>query len=138
MANNNGDFQQKLAEWMNGRNGPDELGVSVTMLAVVMLLLNIFVQTFVLSIIALLLIGYSVWRLLSRDVESRETENVLFLDFVSPVMPWFRNPGGAMTELRDYKHLACPECGQRVRVPRKKGKIRITCPKCQAKFEAKS
>ncbi len=138
MANNNGDFQQKLAEWMNGRNGPDELGVSVTMLAVVMLLLNIFVQTFVLSIIALLLIGYSVWRLLSRDVESRETENVVFLDFVSPVMPWFRNPGGAMTELRDYKHLACPECGQRVRVPRKKGKIRITCPKCQAKFEAKS
>ena len=138
MAKNNGDFQQKLAEWMNGRNGPDELGVCVTMLAVVMLLLNIFVQTFVLSVIALLLIGYSVWRLLSRAVESRETENVVFLDFVSPVMPWFRNPGGAMTELRDYKHLACPECGQRVRVPRKKGKIRITCPKCQAKFEAKS
>ncbi|MDO4798818.1 MAG: hypothetical protein Q4A01_12455, partial [Coriobacteriales bacterium] len=60
------------------------------------------------------------------------------LDFVSPVMPWFRNPGDAAKEFKGYKHLTCPECGQRVRVPRKKGKIRITCPKCHAKFEAKS
>ena len=35
-------------------------------------------------------------------------------------------------------HLTCPDCGQRVRVPRGKGKIRITCPNCKSKFDAQS
>ncbi|MBR3158696.1 MAG: zinc ribbon domain-containing protein [Atopobiaceae bacterium] len=135
---NKAGFKDKLAAWMEGRNGSDELGVSILMVALLLLIINLFVRSFVLSIFALLLIGYCCWRLSSRDVEARETENVVFLDFVAPIMPWFRNPGSAAKELREYKHLTCPECGQRVRVPRKKGKLRITCPSCHAKFEAKS
>lgn len=142
MATENNDSQperkQKLAEWMAGRNGSDELGICVAVVALLLLLVNIFVHSIILSVFALLLIGYSCWRLFSRNVEARETENVVFCDFVSPILPWFRNPAAATKEFHDFKHLACPECGQRVRVPRKKGKIRITCPKCQAKFEAKS
>lgn len=137
-SNSQGGLRQKLAAWMEGRNGSDELGTCVLAIALILLVLNLFFHTFVLSIVALFLAGYSCWRLSSRDVEARETENVVFLDFVSPLMPWLRNPGGAAKELRKYKHLTCPECGQRVRVPRKKGKLRVTCPSCQAKFEAKS
>ena len=131
-------FQQRLADWMVGRNGSDELGICVSVVALVLLLINTFVRTFVLSVFALLLVGYSCWRMSSRDVEARETENAVFLDFASPIMPWLRNPAAAAKEFRAYKHLTCPECGQRVRVPRKKGKLRVTCPQCRAKFEAKS
>lgn len=133
-----GGLQQKIAVWLSGRNGSDELGICVLIVASLLLLINIFVRSIILSVCALLLIGYCCWRMASRDIEARETENVVFMDFVSPIMPWFRNPGAAAKELREYKHLTCPECGQRVRVPRKKGKLRITCPKCQTKFEAKS
>ena len=129
---------QKIGAWMQGRNGSDALGVCVIVVAVLLLFINLFVKTFILSAFALLLMIYSCWRVTSKDVEARETENSVFLDFVSPIVPWFRNPGGAAKELKAYKHLSCPECGQRVRVPRKKGKIRITCPSCKNKFEAKS
>ena len=60
------------------------------------------------------------------------------LEFIGPVRPWLRNPAKAMGEARAYKHLKCPECGQRVRVPRGKGKIRVRCPQCKTKFDARS
>lgn len=138
MADEKTDVKQKVTTWMSGRNGWDELTVVVFVVALLLVVINVFVRTFILSIFALLLMGCVVWRVLSRNVEERETENAVFLDFVSPILPWLRHPVAAAKEVRTYKHLSCPECGQRVRVPRKKGKIRITCPKCQAKFEAKS
>lgn len=138
MAEEKGGFWQKVATWMDGRNGSDELGTCVLIVALLLVVINAFLHTFILTVFSLLLIGYSCWRLSSRDVEARETENVVFLDFVSPIVPWIRHPVGSVREVRAYKHLSCPECGQRVRVPRKKGKIRITCPKCSAKFETKS
>ncbi len=138
MADEKSGVGSKIASWMEGRNGSDELGICVLVVALLLIVINVFVRTFILTAFALVLIGYSFWRLISRDVEAREGENVIFLDFVSPIMPWLKHPAEAAREVRAYKHLACPECGQRVRVPRKKGKIRITCPKCSAKFEAKS
>ena len=138
MADEKKDFKQKVGTWMSGRNGWDELTVFVLSIAIILMLVNVFVRTFILSIISLVLMVYVCWRILSRNAEEREVENSVFLDFVSPIIPWFRHPAAAAKEVRTYTHLSCPECGQRVRVPRKKGKIRITCPKCQAKFEAKS
>ena len=41
-------------------------------------------------------------------------------------------------ELRAYKHVRCTSCKQKMRVPRGKGKLRVTCPKCRTKFEVKS
>ena len=42
--------------------------------------------------------------------------------------------------IRDRKHryFTCPRCHQTVRVPRGKGKIAITCPKCKEKFTKKT
>ena len=37
-----------------------------------------------------------------------------------------------------YRFYKCPQCRQRVRVPKGKGRICITCPKCRAEFIKKS
>ncbi len=34
--------------------------------------------------------------------------------------------------------MKCPKCGITTRVPKGKGKIRITCPKCGEIFQRKS
>ena len=39
---------------------------------------------------------------------------------------------------RQHRYFACPKCRQTVRVPRGKGKISITCPKCREKFIRKT
>ena len=35
----------------------------------------------------------------------------------------------------DYTVEKCPSCEARMRVPKNKGKIRVTCHQCQHKFE---
>ena len=39
---------------------------------------------------------------------------------------------------REHRYYACPKCRQPVRVPRGKGKIAITCPKCKERFIKKT
>lgn len=39
------------------------------------------------------------------------------------------------TQFRDYKITKCPNCGQKLRLPRRKGKIVVTCKKCSTKFD---
>lgn len=136
MADN--DMKQKLAAWLSGRNGADELAICAGLLALVLIVLNMFLRSMVISIIAFVLMGYAWFRMFSRNLEARENENGVFVEFLGPLRQWVRNPGGAFSEARSYKHFSCSECGQRVRVPRGKGKIRVTCPKCGNKFEART
>lgn len=39
---------------------------------------------------------------------------------------------------KQYKILKCPKCKQKLRVPRGKGKITVTCKRCCHEFHAKS
>ena len=41
-------------------------------------------------------------------------------------------------ERKTSAFLKCPNCGQILSVPKGKGKIRVTCPKCHTKMETKS
>ena len=52
--------------------------------------------------------------------------------WVSPVLYWL----GLAAIV--YSYFRCPQCGQQLRVPRGRGKISITCPKCGHQFIKKS
>ncbi len=133
-----GDWQRKVAEWLRGRQGPDDLAVFCVNLAIVVLLVNAFLRTSWLGWTALLLVAYSVFRIQSKNLGTRARENEAFLKALGPARPWFQNPRAAWGELRTYKHVRCGSCRQRVRVPRGKGRLRVTCPKCGTKFEVRS
>lgn len=133
-----GDFSRRLIDWMQGRNGSDELGTCALVVALLLIVINVFLHTLFLNLVAIALMVYAWWRMSSKDLEARESENATFVELTGPVARWLRNPAAAASESREYKHLKCPECGQKVRVPRKKGKIRVTCPSCHNKFEART
>lgn len=38
----------------------------------------------------------------------------------------------------DYQVQACPHCGQRMRIPKGKGKIRVRCSSCKNQFEVRT
>ena len=136
MANNS--WSARLLEWMRGRNGSDELGTFAVAISFVLLLANFITGVRWLSALALIAALYSCWRMSSTNVAARRSENQAFLRLVGPLAGKVSHPRETVAEARDYKHLTCPSCGQRVRVPRGKGKIRITCPSCQNKFDAQS
>lgn len=140
-----GDFQRKmaeaqrrLAEWSWGRNGADECSSVFTNCAVLLVVINLFAHNTALSVVALLFLVYAGWRISSKDVLKRRAENAEFVRRLGPATAWLVNPFAAAREARQYKHLTCPSCGQRVRIPRGKGRVRITCPKCHTRFDGRA
>ena len=132
------DWQRKMGDAFKGRQGPDDLAVTSTNLAVVVLVVDLFAHVQWLGWLALALLAYAIWRMTSRNIPARTRENSAFLKALGPNKVWVQNPKAAFAEAKGYKHVKCASCGQRVRVPRGKGKLRVTCPKCRTKFEVRS
>lgn len=129
---------RKAQQRYSRRYGTDELNNLLIGIAFVLIVINIFVRASWLGLMATAVLVYTLWRGLSTQVDDRRNENEVFLDHAGRFRPWLRDPRAAFNEARTYKHVMCPDCGQKVRVPRHKGKLRVTCPKCHTKFEVKS
>lgn len=131
-------WSSRLLDWMRGRNGSDELGTCVVAVSFVLLLLNFVTGVRWLSALALVAALYACWRISSTNIAARRAENAKFLSLLGPVAKRLPNRQAPAANAGDYAHLSCPHCGQRVRVPSGKGKIRVTCPSCHEKFDARS
>ena len=83
-------------------------------------------------------IVYSYFRILSRNTRKRYSENLKYLSYQNRVTTWFGKQQVRFRQRKDYHYYRCPQCGQQLRVPRGRGKISITCPKCGHQFIKKS
>ena len=127
-------FTAKIAygyrRYMEGRYGTDKLNSHLLWTGVAFCLLSMFMPLagLVLAMTGLsyLFMGIAVFRCLSRNTYKRYQENRKYLAFWSRVKD------------REHKYFSCPRCRQSVRVPKGKGKIAITCPKCKEKFIKKT
>lgn len=125
-------------DFMRGRNGADELTSLCAVVALVLAVINIFAGQLWLTIVVVAILAYCIFRMLSLDVAARRKESDAVMKVMPALRPWLRNPQAAARENKEYKHVTCPSCKQRVRVPRGKGHIRVTCPRCHEKFEIRS
>lgn len=123
-------FKQKLQHFMSGRYGTDKLNTVILTVGVVVCLVAMFVPS---AAIRLLMTGFSyalmfwaIFRTFSRNTYKRYQENRKYLMFLDRIKD------------RQHRYFSCPRCRQPVRVPRGKGKIAITCPKCMEKFVKKT
>lgn len=132
------EIKQRINQWMQGRNGADDFSTTVIVLAMVLYLIGVFAHFKMVLFLALVAVIYGFFRMTSRNIEARRAENREFLKRVGPARPWIKNPPAAWKEFRAYKHLICENCGQRMRIPRGRGKLRVSCPRCGHKFEYKS
>ena len=123
---------------MIGRYGQDELGKFILSLALILLVINLFVKTAALSAAALVLIIYSYYRIFSRDISARYAENKKFLTTLDPLRRKFFSSKNKYDNRKVYKYIKCPKCKFEMKVPKNKGKIRVTCKKCGEKFIVKS
>ena len=115
---------------MRGRYGTDRLNMVILCAGLAASLLSAMLPIPVVSLVLWALsYGLMIWaifRSLSRNTYRRYQENRKFLLIFDRVKD------------RQNRYFACPKCRQTVRVPRGKGKISITCPKCQEKFIRKT
>lgn len=130
-------MKDKLYRFMYGRYGTDKLNNILIYGAIVLLLIDIFLQNWILNIVALAMWLFGVFRMFSRQVYKRQAENTKFLKMVRPVTSWFSLIKKQMKD-KSNRYYRCPKCKQVVRVPKGKGQITITCPSCKTKFDKRS
>lgn len=124
-----------IRRFMQGRYGSDALTLFLMCVGIGLNIVSMFVP-FV-SFLALAIFVFAVWRMLSRNIYARQKENAAYLRSWQRVKSFFSGLG-PRADAKTHKHYKCPECRQEVRVPRGKGKILITCPRCGKKFEKKT
>ena len=153
-----------MNDFMKGRNGADELTIVMGFAGIVIAMIGSIARIQWLSWIAIAVIVIG----LSKNIDARRKENEAFVATTANVPglgKFVASLGGgaaaanasraAGTSKEDFErakrtakkmwkgrkttaYLKCPNCGQMLSVPKGKGKIRVTCPKCHAKMETRS
>ena len=130
-------MKEKLQRFMWGRYGNDRFNQFLMIVALVCLALSFFGLR-IFYVLALVLLVYAYYRMFSRDMSKRSTENQWYLRKEMKVRGWINGKKKAFAQRKDYRIFKCPKCGQKLRVPRGKGKIAIRCRKCGEEFIRKS
>ena len=119
-----------LRRFMEGRYGTDRLNMVILCCGLAASILSSLVRVTPLNLIFWLLsyglMIWAIWRSLSRNTYKRYQENRKFMQIFDRLKD------------RQHRYFDCPKCRQTVRVPRGKGKISITCPRCREKFIKKT
>ena len=119
-----------MRRFMTGRYGNDKLNMALLTVGAIICLVNLFlpfgIVNWILTILCYILMIFAIFRMLSRNTYKRYQENRKYLQFIERIKD------------RQHRYYDCPRCRQQVRVPRGKGKIAISCPKCKEKFIKKT
>ena len=122
-------LRTRMNRFMQGRYGMDRLSSVLLWISVALAVLAMFLPGYVglfVTLLTYVLMGIAIFRSLSHNTYKRYREN-----------RWFLSLGSRLKD-RDHRYYTCPKCHQSVRVPKGKGKIAITCPKCKEKFIKKT
>ncbi|NLU25424.1 MAG: hypothetical protein GXW99_12135 [Clostridiales bacterium] len=131
-----------LARFMYGRNGADQLGLTMIWTAILLDIANWIVRNQTVDAIigaaALILTIWAIFRMFSRNLYKRREENTRFLNKLwYPVKRSFAN-AKIRSRDKEHKYFTCSNCHTMCRVPKGKGNIVITCPKCGTEIHGKS
>ena len=131
-----------LERMFMGRNGIDQLNTAVLGVGLVCWAASMFVPVRGLQTILyyafVLAAGVCIYRALSRNIAKRQEENRKFLQKTGRFRNSKESWQNKAEQKRQFKIFKCPACGVKLRVPRGKGKIRVTCRQFGATFEEKS
>jgi len=123
-------FSVAFRRFMTGRYGTDKLNNLLLGLGFISCFASVLMRNYVVSLtFSVLAYGFmllALFRCFSRNTYKRYRENRKYLLLLERVRD------------RKHRYFSCPRCRQIVRVPRGKGKIAITCPKCKEKFTKKA
>jgi len=125
-------------KFMAGRYGSDQLGIALIFLSFVLSIVFVFIPETMLRYIVYLPFAVFLFRAFSKNIARRREENLKFLKLWNPVVSWFRKKQSRLKDRKFNSYFSCPNCKQAIRVPKGKGKIRITCPKCKHEFVKKT
>lgn len=130
------NFRDKMNNFFRGRYGYDDLNKFLLVLYIILVIIYLFTRFYLFNFFSFIIAVMLLFRIFSKNIEKRNAENRKFMDIITPIRVWFGNIRNSSKS--SSKVFICSNCHQKVRVPKGKGKIEITCPKCNYKFIKRS
>ncbi len=134
-------MKEKFIRFMQGRYGAygqDDLSKFLTGACFVLIILNIFFKNKIFSLLTIVCLVYLYYRMFSKNYNARYNENQKFLAMKNKWMYKWENQKKLREQKKIYHIYSCPYCKQKIRIPKGKGTIIVTCPKCKQEFGKRS
>ena len=143
------NLRYRFAVFMQGRYGTDQLSRFLSIVALVLLIAENIVTRFLAfpgMMIYVRIAGYLIavllfiiyFRTFSRNIPRRYAENQKFLALKDRLSAFFGGARPSAGQRIEYHIYRCPQCSQKIRIPRGKGRIMVRCPKCGTEFVKQS
>ena len=131
-------MREKLRRFMIGRYGTDGLNQFLSIASLVLLLIAIVSRISLFTWLSAAPLLFCCYRTFSRNISKRTEENYKFYTLKDRVDNKFRGLKEQWANRKVYHYYRCPQCRQKLRVPRGRGRIQISCPRCGTQFIKKS
>lgn len=132
-------FMQKIQQFMYGRNGFDSYSFFLFIVAIVISTANFFVWNYwaslILYVLQLLILGYAVFRILSKNIYKRSAENRRYQKIWNAVKSFFVLQKNRIRDIKTHRYRKCKYCKATLRLKRRRGKHTVRCPKCRGEFK---
>lgn len=133
-------LREKLARFMYGRNGSDQLNIGLCVVYLVLMIVMMFVRnytipSYIVSALEFALVVVLLWRMLSKNVYKRRAENAKFLRFWGKIKAEAKLTRDRFRDIKTNRYRKCPDCRAILRLPNKKGSHDVRCPKCGKSFK---
>ena len=131
-------FKDGVRNFMIGRNGADQLSMAMLITGIVLSLLTAITKLGIFNLLGLIVLILTIFRMFSRNLEKRRAENQKFVNFRANFGTNAKQLMNRLKNMKKYKYFKCPQCGARLRLPRKVGEVTVTCGKCKNQFKQKA
>ena len=131
-------MRDKIQRFMQGRYGVDAFSRFLIMMGMVLAVISMLGKWPVFYILAWILLLLAYLRMFSRNYAKRAAENQTYLKLTGKLREKWSSRGSQRTQSKQYHIYKCPECKQKIRIPRGHGKVEIRCPKCGRTFVKRS
>lgn len=131
-------MRERFHQFMQGRYGTDQFSGFMAWTALILWVIAKVTKLLLLGRVclfaAIILIFCVDYRILSKNLVKRAQENERYLIMTGRVRRYMQKWQYQLQMRRDHRIFQCPSCNQKIRVPKGKGKIAITCPQCRTEF----
>lgn len=128
----------KIGKFMYGRYGFDQFGRDLIWLGLFLTLIASFTRNGLLAILSYIPIIYALYRVFSKDIDKRTKEYLHYHEMFQKAKVKLKNYKLLLIGSKTHKYFRCKNCRQIIRIPRGKGKVSISCPRCRNEFISKT
>ena len=130
-------MKQKFQNFMSGRYGVDDFSKALLYATLALCLVSLFTRNRMLNLLLTAGLVF-IYRMFSKNYSRRYQENLWYLRQKDKVMHFFRRQNSLAQQRKTHRIYTCPQCRQKIRIPKGHGKVQITCPQCKTAFIKRS